>query len=347
MMCSSQPPECDSEFNSIGSVPGSVSSEIVREAETVFQSLSSELRLHNSCLPIAKLPNELLINIIHRSLYGLEKEYFIRLWSLSQVSTLWYDLVKHSPTLWGYTHSEHTTTEVELALRRSKGALIDVVYVHKGDEPYLEAVLKERSRWRSFRFKIRHETRSTDLLGYLSQGIFEHLEEVDLTYLPIGWYPLLLDNPIGPHMPRLRHLRLSDITVAWDSDIPSNLDTLSLIFVDWGSGPSTKQVMGILHASPSLTSLQLRCYEMPPGAPYSPTTISLPRLHTLDLDLPVWKAGQLFTSLDIPFCRRFNLHFVAERPEEFYSVGCKILSSMLTSATGIHLDISSWKITFK
>ncbi|KAG9004356.1 hypothetical protein FRB94_002445 [Tulasnella sp. JGI-2019a] len=84
-MYNGQPPEYDSELNVTESVP----SEAVHEAEA-FQSFSShpkltlalrtcffkssELRLHNSCLPIAKLLNELLINIIHRPLYGLEME---------------------------------------------------------------------------------------------------------------------------------------------------------------------------------------------------------------------------------------------------------------------------------
>ncbi|KAG8988824.1 hypothetical protein FRB94_000381 [Tulasnella sp. JGI-2019a] len=177
------------------------------------QSLSnSGLELRTSREPIAQLPNELLLKIVHLSLSVLNTYYYTRLWELSQVSTLWYDLVKHSPILWGYTHSGFTTTQVELALKRSKNALIDVVYntfVSHDVRPYSEIVLKERSRWRYVKYK----TDSADLLRYLNHRGFERIEEVDLVYYPIKWGPLLLDNLFGQHTPRLRHLKLSNILV--------------------------------------------------------------------------------------------------------------------------------------
>ncbi|KAG9030707.1 hypothetical protein FRB95_003609 [Tulasnella sp. JGI-2019a] len=334
----SQPPPFDSESSVIDSIAGS---EAVHEAEAC-QSLWSKLRLHNSHLPIAELPDELLIKILYLSLCEFGKEYFIRLLELSQVSTLWYDLVKHSPILWGYAHSEHTTEEVEMALRRSKDALIDVVYIHRDDGSYLEAVLEERSRWRS----ITYVTYSERLFAHLNQGGFECLEDADIVNFSILG-PIRLDNLFGQQPPKLRHLKLFNILVTWDSDIFSHLDTLDLTVDEFGGGPSTEQVITMLHASPGLTSLRLRCYESRPGAPYSPTIINLPRLHTLALDLPVWKAGQLFACLDIPLCRRFDFLFARNASEIFYTGGDNILSSMLRSATEIYLDISQWKAKFK
>ncbi|KAG9007224.1 hypothetical protein FRB93_008047 [Tulasnella sp. JGI-2019a] len=147
------------------------------------------------------------------------------------------------------------------------------------------------------------------------------------------------------HMPRLRHLRLSNITVSRDSDVLSDLDTLSLATDAWRTGLSTEQVIAILRASPSSTSFRLRCHD-PPSA-YSPAIVSLPRLHTLDLNLPVWKAEQLFTCLGIPHCMRFNFHFVTDGSDEFYGIGSKILSSILTSTMAIHLDIFPTNMKFK
>ncbi|KAG8979629.1 hypothetical protein FRB93_010023 [Tulasnella sp. JGI-2019a] len=94
-------------------------------------------------------------------------------------------------------------------------------------------------------------------------------------------------------------------------------------------------------------SFQLRCYESPPGVPWSPAIITLPRLHTFALDLPAWKAGQLLACMDTPLCRRFNFHFIRNASEVFYAGGDKILSSMLKAATKIHLEIFPWKAKFK
>ncbi|KAG9027080.1 hypothetical protein FRB95_008156 [Tulasnella sp. JGI-2019a] len=349
-MCSSRSLQSDLESKVISGVAEGVPFGLAHETEGC-RSICPKLRLHSLCLPISKLPNELLVKIIYLSLYGLDDEYFIRLRTLSQVSTLWYDLVKHAPTLWGYAHSEHTTTEIELALRRSKGALIDVVYVALGgDERLLETVFQERSRWRSFKY----ESHSADLLlRYLNQGSFERLEEVDLMHSWTGEPPLLLENVSRRQIPRLRHLRLSNIVIAWDSDILSRLDTLSLTVHHYDFGPSIEQVIAILRASPGLTSFRLRCQELQPGAPYSPTIITLPKLHTLALFLEVWKTGQLLACLDVPLCRRFDLLFPREFPfgrdasKTFHTGGDKILSSMLTSAKKIHLNVSLLKAEFE
>ncbi|KAG9009508.1 hypothetical protein FRB94_014208 [Tulasnella sp. JGI-2019a] len=99
VMCNSQLPQSYSESNAINGATESVPYETVHDAE-------APQPLHNSCLLIAELPNELLLEIIHLSLYGLEWEYFIRPRECVQVSTSWYNLVKHSPILWGSSFQE-------------------------------------------------------------------------------------------------------------------------------------------------------------------------------------------------------------------------------------------------
>ncbi|KAG8868548.1 hypothetical protein FRB97_002204 [Tulasnella sp. 331] len=325
--------------------------------ERIRKSIISLRRRCNSRLPIGRLPTELLVRIIFLAVQGLEKKYFLRLWELAHVSKLWCDLVQHSPILWGYLRSDQTASEVSTALRRSKGALIDVIYndydLRRIKGSFLGVVLEEKARWRSIEFL----TDSADVFERLNDSTFHCLEDVNLVNGMPSNDPPFLTNLFGGRPPRLRYLTLSNILVPWDSDIFSRLERLSLS-VEFSNGPekgpSVGQVVEMLRASPELASLSLASLEKsetPPNSALAFPKVILPRLRFLGLDLQTWKAETLMACMTTPACTRFYLGFnsiyslkpLSEGRNDRKTALLSTMASATTACLSIFSETAVWK----
>lgn len=85
------------------------------------------LRLRNRGVAIHKLPNELLARVFFFSLQE-EPHPLGQLHRIAQVSANWLNLVKGTPSLFGYVTTNWTFEDAFLALRLSKNAPLDITY---------------------------------------------------------------------------------------------------------------------------------------------------------------------------------------------------------------------------
>lgn len=210
-------------------------------------------RQRNALLPVESLPVELFVDIIDLACQD-QSCPSVRADALTSVSQWWKDVILDTPSLWAAVHFE--APSVDNALIYSKAALIDINIMapHSKQREDLEAfffkISPHTDRWRSVRFDGR-------------QDFFEMLLKPCLRLpLPLETVNIHTRTPSNlegvPNMPRLEHLHLTGVTMAWNSIKGLGLKTLALDVIGGGAdAPGAAELLNILASLPRLQELRL------------------------------------------------------------------------------------------
>lgn len=138
-------------------------------------------------------------------------------------------------------------------------------------------------------------------LGRLSAPLLGSLS-VNIDFYKGEWEGA--EDIFGGDAPMLRHLKLYDIQVPWDSGLLRNLETLH-ISTFRTTGASCSQLIRILISCSQLVDLHL-CFD---GADDTDETnltlIELPSLKSVKLQLDAWTLECILWCIQIPNCERF------------------------------------------
>ncbi|KAG8900149.1 hypothetical protein FRB99_006209 [Tulasnella sp. 403] len=85
-------------------------------------------RFRNNCVRIHNLPGEIFIHILSLFLDFSATNLVDELRNLASVSRYWFDTIISSPTLWAHISNEYSTSILELFLRKSGSAPLNVHY---------------------------------------------------------------------------------------------------------------------------------------------------------------------------------------------------------------------------
>ncbi|KAG8952488.1 hypothetical protein FRC04_004548 [Tulasnella sp. 424] len=209
-------------------------------------------RQHNAMLPINKLPAELLASIISISVHS-QTWSIAALWNLASICSRWWHIIITTPSLWT---TARMFKQPQLALRKSKGLPITVrvqYWNHSEGEmkQFMEIVGPQSHRWQF----VFIQTTFTDLLSSHLGRPLHQLEGLSLGYHG-GWGGSSRQVALGA-IPKLRHLRLTRITLDWRMLTQISLETLSLRNLRQAHAPKLQELYQILASSPRLTSLTL------------------------------------------------------------------------------------------
>ncbi|KAG8864852.1 hypothetical protein FRB96_003438 [Tulasnella sp. 330] len=205
----------------------------------------------NATLMIHKLPPEILAIILAESITSYTPGRILNLRSLSRVSQYWRRTVLSTPELWSVISSGMRQGEVELALKMSKAALLDVENLMDRHPLFTQAVRPHSSRWRSIA-----ATQSRAIILCLESEV-PALRDLLIDNDVPGW-KAESSRPIklGPGVD-LRSLELRDLGIEWDCSRLRGLKHLSIANLEGRHAPSSSQLITILKSSPQLKSLKL------------------------------------------------------------------------------------------
>ncbi|KAG8892793.1 hypothetical protein FRB99_002437, partial [Tulasnella sp. 403] len=244
--------------------------------------------LHNTTLPINRLPAELFIYTLHLSVYFLDQEEcpfnISRLHQLAQVCTYWCDTILHTPSLWYLLGTNQDERIHDIILKRNPGSPLMVwAYTDsiESRDTLFEKAVDHAHRWQTIMVN-----------GPYSDSLWTYLEK-----MPPSMRDLYIELPMGsetchfelPEGKPLRHLDLTAVSVSWDSPRLTCLQTLLLEQLQTNP-PSLSQLIMILSSSPALRRLILREWQDNPMQDLAKDyrkcdhiQIQLPSLTTLEL----------------------------------------------------------------
>ncbi|KAG8928629.1 hypothetical protein FRC01_005656 [Tulasnella sp. 417] len=245
-----------------------------------------------------------------------------RLSQLSAVSTEWRVLIRETPQLWSFLHSDDPHRITQKALRRSKGVTLHITYIQRVSEirhdwdgrwfyvsvpdpethadVFLDLVRPHHSRWREA-FFVHIEW---DALKELQRNPAPRLERVVIDAEESQVTPLNLFGGMGP---LLKHVVCIGAALRWDGAILSGLLSLN-VSLENRFKISPNNLVQLLANSPQLVSLRI-CQDgrndvrVPTGTP----TLHLPCLKKLELRLPSLFVETLLKRVRAPLCEDFGL----------------------------------------
>ncbi|KAG9035926.1 hypothetical protein FS837_001794 [Tulasnella sp. UAMH 9824] len=291
--------------------PDSSVTSILKNETEVRRALLHQRR--NALLPIARLPPEVIIQILHEVVHDDWSDVPMVLRALILVSREWRALVEETPSLWCHiilSRSYAGPSYLVTALKRSQNLLLTINYHYQfttniTPEFFLGEICKHMQRWRSVKLSLDGHLEDFSLLN---GALPEHLErfEIDI-HINLG-LPLSLFGNRRP--PIFRYIRLGGCTVNWDSVLFKNLKSLDIGSSYPGEGPSIAQLLGALQHCPELERLRLLFGDFPRGSPSqhdSRSAIHLPKLQSLWLWIVYTHILEILTTVQIPACEILDL----------------------------------------
>ncbi|KAG8952487.1 hypothetical protein FRC04_004547 [Tulasnella sp. 424] len=258
--------------------------DVVAVARELFSSILARRiaalrRQHNAMLPINKLPAELLASIISISVHS-QTWSITALWNLASICSRWWHIIITTPSLWT---TARMFKQPQLTLRKSKGlpTTVRVQDWHHSEgemKQFMEIVGPQSHRWQF----VFIQTPFTDLLSSHLGRPLRQLEGLSLGYHG-GWGGSSKLLTLGA-IPKLRHLRLTRITLNWRMLTQISLETLSLRNLFQAHAPKLRELYQILASSPQLTSLTLsELGEAVDADGFQGEPLSLTRLRTMEI----------------------------------------------------------------
>ena len=182
------------------------------------------LALHNATLPVNMLPNEIFVEILRLAVTGIELDGMT--WMASAMGTCrhWRELIVNTPTLWSDIELSKNLHFVELCVTRSDATNISVhLPMQPPNElpvtidflPALSLLAPHHRRIACLDLCLTPE--STDWTANLSQSLSSTLEAAlpALVSLSLTTRPGFHLRLQGNHLPSLRNLSLTSVTVEW------------------------------------------------------------------------------------------------------------------------------------
>ncbi|KAG9010774.1 hypothetical protein FRB94_009855 [Tulasnella sp. JGI-2019a] len=286
---------------------------------------------------------------------------------LASVSTTWAAIVMDSPTLWRYIDSNQPCEAYLNSLARSKGAPLVVEYsgsqwrlwredshaVTKDLKLFINAVCREVHRWQSASLAMDEDPRFRraiiDQLAHSPAPLLEKLEVSGTRVLGFGTIRELF-NEVAP---RLRHIKMTDICIPWESGLFSGLRTLVVTGHSF-TRPTVFQLARIMRDCPLLVELRIGCFSTPDEADDTGQirvqSIELLVMKTLSLELDPIALNFILQAIHIPACTRF--HITSRIPTGSIFSGATdhlipVLSSMLLSADFIDIRLSATQFDYE
>lgn len=271
-------------------------------------ALAEQAYRHNQLQPVQMIPPELLGEVfgIIVPMRDLRRPgaAIALLRRLASVCKHWKEVVLSTPQLWAFISDQLPDRQFKWAIAMSKALPlhIRVVGYGPGKRHHQETILRLAHRWASL-------LASTDKDANLPAGFSEALASPTplLQDLTIASSDGSLNIFLGDGPP-LRHLNLSNANMDWSSGRLRGLTHLELSSNDGNvhiHSPTISQLMTILANSPNLNYLDLHIDAIFDAPPVN-TTINLPRLRTLTLEMPSPAGECLLSHLAFPFrhCQR-------------------------------------------
>lgn len=259
---------------------------------------------------IDSLPDEVLIEVFTRYLLLHPETYFHHLILLSRVSKHWQELAHCTPSLWTRVDLNFMN-QTAAALRKSGACPLDVFFEPQPLDrnpretmggPFALACTQVH-RWRSVRLQLK----CADDLRQLERLPAPLLESIEVTSFS-GAEQLPPFNIFSGYAPRLRSLRLTGISIPWQSTVLQSLQVLHLKIIRYHK-PSVSDVISILSASPGLSELNLLAFDIrPDSAPDRLPIVFLPQLSTLKIrSINGQATQQILLHIRSPPTRSFGL----------------------------------------
>ncbi|KAG9046654.1 hypothetical protein FS837_003901 [Tulasnella sp. UAMH 9824] len=235
----------------------------------------------NDFLPINRLPVEMVVEIFHHVLDSdalcppTTTPYLARLKTLASVCSAWRRLVSGTPSLWAVLESTCPSAFLPIVIRKAKGSLLNVRCAAKGGytrsfywgeaTAFLRSIIPLANKWATLYLDpIMYTERMPNLQKAWCQG-----------------NGILVARPFGGPTPRLRELRLHNVSIDWS--FVELRDLLVLVLVT-SNPPSISRLLAVLERSPKLELMELRDSKVDTtDTPSAIPTIILPRLRDLTL----------------------------------------------------------------
>ncbi|KAG8855596.1 hypothetical protein FRB96_006790 [Tulasnella sp. 330] len=283
----------------------------------MLEILVDRRRQHNARLAFYRLPAELTTPIISFELFPFVYHgvyngtpYMQRLRELASVSSGWSQLIKNTSSFWVHVSRNHSLSILQQVLSRSKSNALEL-YIDRAepislsDETFLALISEHSHRWRNIHI----------INASSSAAIFKGLECIPAPALET----LRICDREGLHVPEilfwgkagcLRTVELDGYDILWDGGTLKGLHHLSLQNLK-ATGPSARQLLDILAASPELQTLQLQ--NLTPHLATSPTPgrtdpVELPLLRELSIhELSSPLELQILSAIRVPRCSHFRI----------------------------------------
>ncbi|KAG9026331.1 hypothetical protein FRB95_008998 [Tulasnella sp. JGI-2019a] len=259
--------------------------------------------------PINQLPTEDIVEIFVLALRANIQDYHRTLHTLSCVCSSWRNIVQDSPRLWSFIFNRQSWRTIKTALFNSRDYPLDITcYTSDGEIQSLDSGSSSDEPDTGRQELSGSERRENRFL----QEMFHHLPRWRYVWLGSSSVekcaPLMVVNPApllerfglalshgafsrtppinlfgGERPPRLKELELRRVAIPWDSNVLSNLTSLSLHGILQG-GPTVPQVLEILRRCPMLQRFEMNLVERQGEkaiAIVEPTTIHLSHLTDL------------------------------------------------------------------
>ncbi|KIO19975.1 hypothetical protein M407DRAFT_30374 [Tulasnella calospora MUT 4182] len=243
----------------------------------------------NDFLPINQLPVEMVVEIFHNVLDSdalcppTNIPYLTRLKTLASVCSAWRRLVSDTPSLWAVLESTCPPAFLPTVIRKAKGSPLNIrcgpmggysgIYLENSNT-FLRSIIPLASKW---------ATLYLNPPAFNQPPIHQVLEE-NMPILRKVWCKgdgTFVAKPFGRPTPRLKELRLHNMSVYWS--FVELKDLSALVLVDSGT-PSISRLLAILQRSPQLELLELRDSKADAtDAPSATPSIILPHLKDLTL----------------------------------------------------------------
>lgn len=295
---------------------------------------------------IQDLPKEVFVAIIQLSTGSTKKTYYNNLHRLAQVSKSWALVVLGTPPLWSFVCSYRLPSTLETALARSKATLLsfEVSFADPWVMPQKDLVAtmsQHVDRWKTADLTV-SDPRSLRELGDLAAPKLVHLK---LGVCRPGFAEMLGVTLFQAGAPKLSHIELAGISLDdWTAPYLSGLRVLHLAYTgDSKCGPSMRELLDVLRASPGLKELSLTRVtpraEIEPTVDLQPDHVNMNELISLTINqLTPSVSRHMLNSIQVPFCRdyTFGPDLMGTHPTWFNPLGSWVVSAqpLLQSALG-------------
>ncbi|KAG8939181.1 hypothetical protein FRC04_006843 [Tulasnella sp. 424] len=270
---------------------------IIAEAQSQIAALQSR---QNQLLPIHRLPVEVLSIILAMTLRL--KHHHKERTKLLLVCRAWSNIINENPsTFWTTLSAEDPVTQRARLLRKAGQMPVTIVtgshyasyqagkdfvkYIKSNDIPFRELVV------RAWGDGVMEAVSANCLAAPAPHLRSLHLEVRE------GW-ELGGEDPNSERLwmfsgvaPSLKSVRLSGVSIPWNSAILQNLLSLTLECPMFRAvePPSIEEILGILRSCPALQSLILRDMDLRQPYPVQLPPLSLDQLTTIDLSVSLFE----------------------------------------------------------
>ncbi|KAG9045776.1 hypothetical protein FS837_005664 [Tulasnella sp. UAMH 9824] len=289
-------------------------------------------RQHNACLPISRLPTELLIAIFRSTLPPVEDAWQMPhappISRLISVCHTWRKTTLGTPALWTVVSSWDSFSHVERALLLSNPMPLDVVYHCHGPvnldlTSFFKAVSQTSPRWRRLDITYNGTLEELEWMEDVSASMLENLylefdpEEDD-------WSPPRPLNLFkGSPLPKLQMITLIGVPIVWEL---GQLAGGRLRHLELGQirsdAPSVPQILDIIRLSPLLATFSLHRVPVVTGNSAVLPTLRPQALKEFSLaEMPSAATTQLLLCIRPPQCPLFTVRntITQEEATDFFS----------------------------